>query len=179
MLHRLLSLSLFQLLEEDRLAGSTRYQCYADQFSLYRSLTKSFPSGKYRTNAWNALLRRTVDLPAGIHDRDPDRLCRFQVIDWSRKSWSTDVRSSGRSSQWYENVFGCLLAHHLVSLRDTFTNSKIVKVWILTRVYLHYHSSTIAAFEEEKACHELFFLFSFWCLAPFRLQGYDHLTPQH
>ncbi len=35
---------------------------------------------------------------------------------------------SGRSSQWYENVFGCLLAHNLLSLRDTFTNSKIVKV---------------------------------------------------
>ncbi|CAF0914319.1 unnamed protein product [Rotaria sp. Silwood1] len=35
---------------------------------------------------------------------------------------------SGRSSQWYENVFGCLLAHNLISLRDTFTNSKIVKV---------------------------------------------------
>jgi len=38
------------------------------------------------------------------------------------------VDFSGRSSQWYENVFGCLLAHNLISLRDTFTNSKIVKV---------------------------------------------------
>ncbi|CAF1630426.1 unnamed protein product [Rotaria magnacalcarata] len=38
------------------------------------------------------------------------------------------VDFSGRSSQWYENVFGCLLAHNLISLRDTFTNSKIAKV---------------------------------------------------
>jgi len=35
---------------------------------------------------------------------------------------------SGRSSQWYENVYGYLLAHNLISLRDTFTNSKVVKV---------------------------------------------------
>ncbi|CAF0822484.1 unnamed protein product [Rotaria sordida] len=38
------------------------------------------------------------------------------------------VDFSGRSLQWYENVFGCLLAHNLISLRDTFSNSKIVKV---------------------------------------------------
>nr|ACD37564.1 START domain containing protein [Adineta vaga] len=38
------------------------------------------------------------------------------------------VDFSGRSSQWYENVFGYLLANNLQSLRDTFTNSKIVKV---------------------------------------------------
>ncbi|CAF3752259.1 unnamed protein product [Adineta steineri] len=38
------------------------------------------------------------------------------------------VDFSGRSSQWYENVFGCLLAHNLISLRDTFTNAKVVKV---------------------------------------------------
>nr|ACD37592.1 START domain containing protein [Philodina roseola] len=38
------------------------------------------------------------------------------------------VDFSGRSSQWYENVFGSLLAHHLVALRETFTNSKSIKV---------------------------------------------------
>jgi hypothetical protein len=35
---------------------------------------------------------------------------------------------SGRSSQWYENVFGSLLAHNLLSLRDTFTNSHVVRI---------------------------------------------------
>ncbi|CAF0777498.1 unnamed protein product [Rotaria sordida] len=38
------------------------------------------------------------------------------------------VDYSGRSTQWYENVYGSLLAHNLISLRDTFTNAKIVRV---------------------------------------------------
>ncbi len=33
---------------------------------------------------------------------------------------------SGRSTQWYENVYGSLLAHNLISLRNTFINSKVV-----------------------------------------------------
>ncbi|CAF4540880.1 unnamed protein product [Rotaria sp. Silwood1] len=38
------------------------------------------------------------------------------------------VDYSGRSTQWYENIYGSLLAHNLISLRDTFTNAKIVRV---------------------------------------------------
>ncbi|UJR16046.1 hypothetical protein I4U23_002960 [Adineta vaga] len=38
------------------------------------------------------------------------------------------VDFSGRSTQWYENVYGCLLAHNLLSLRNTFTNTNPVRI---------------------------------------------------
>lgn len=53
---------------------------------------------------------------------------RYSIDELDPRPSHPSFFASGRSSQWYENVFGCLLAHNLVSLRDTFTNSKLVKV---------------------------------------------------
>ncbi|CAF3726833.1 unnamed protein product [Adineta steineri] len=38
------------------------------------------------------------------------------------------VDYSGRSTQWYENVYGSLLAHNLLSLRNTFANTNVVRI---------------------------------------------------
>ncbi|CAF1012171.1 unnamed protein product [Rotaria magnacalcarata] len=40
----------------------------------------------------------------------------------------TCVDFGGRSTQWYENVYGSLLAHNLISLRDSFTNARVVRI---------------------------------------------------
>ncbi|CAF1315341.1 unnamed protein product [Adineta ricciae] len=38
------------------------------------------------------------------------------------------VDFSGRSTQWYENVYGFLLAHNLLSLRNSFLNTNTVQI---------------------------------------------------
>ncbi|CAM4919413.1 unnamed protein product [Rotaria socialis] len=40
----------------------------------------------------------------------------------------TCVDFGGRSTQWYENVHGSLLAHNLISLRDSFINARVVRI---------------------------------------------------
>jgi hypothetical protein len=51
---------------------------------------------------------------------------RFVILFYLKINFS--IIFSGRSTQWYENVYGSLLAHNLISLRDTFTNAKIIRV---------------------------------------------------
>ena len=50
-------------------------------------------------------------------------------INW--KYVRTTFFFSGRSTQWYENVYGFLLAHNLLSLRNSFLNTNTVQIWNL------------------------------------------------
>lgn len=51
---------------------------------------------------------------------------RFVCFSSSPLEEFSRISSSGRSSQWYEHFYGSLLAHHLISLRDTFTKTTVV-----------------------------------------------------
>ena len=58
-------------------------------------------------------------------------ITQFACVDYrfvvsSRLEEFFRISSSGRSSQWYEHFYGSLLAHHLISLRDTFTKTTVV-----------------------------------------------------
>lgn len=49
----------------------------------------------------------------------PDHITVIQIAS---------VDYSGRSSHWYENIYGSLLAHNLVSLRDSLTKPQVFRV---------------------------------------------------
>ena len=50
------------------------------------------------------------------------------AFDFETDDQYVSVLSSGRSSHWYEQVLGPLLAHNLLSLRDSFDDTKPVRV---------------------------------------------------
>jgi len=70
---------------------------------------------------------------------EPDRTTVTQIacVDYrfsfylkleEKKLTDVSIIFSGRSTQWYENIYGSLLAHNLISLRNTFTNANAGRV---------------------------------------------------